>query len=104
MKISPKFIFGSAGLLGVLAIMTDSNIQAKVSLILPSFLSPSRVLNAEITCSRTPQDSLKLTPEESEYRDLVWEEAMVYLKNIAIAAGISLTLHCSAILIIRFSK
>ena len=38
MKISPKFIFGSAGLLGVLAIMTDSNIQAKVSRILPSFL------------------------------------------------------------------
>ena len=86
MKISPKFVFGSAGLLGILAIMTDSNIQAKVSQILPSFLSPSRVLNAEITCSRPPQDSLKLTPEESEYRDLVWEEAMVYLKNIAIAA------------------
>ena len=87
MKISPKFIFGSAGLLGVLAIITDSNIQAKVSRILPSFLSPSRVLNAEITCSRPPQDSLKLTPEESEYRDLVWEEAMVYLKNIAISCA-----------------
>ena len=86
MKISLKFVFGSAGLLGVLAIMTDSNMQAKVSRILPSFLSPSRVLNAEITCSRPPQDSLKLTPEESEYRDLVWDEAMVYLKNIAIAA------------------
>ncbi len=77
---------GSASLLGVLAMMADSKIQAKISQILPSFLSPSRVLNAEITCSRSSQDSVKLTREESEYRDLVWEEAMVYLKNIAVAA------------------
>ena len=86
MITSSKFIFGSASLLGALVVMTNSKIQAKISHFLPSFISPSRVLNAEITCSGAPRDSRKLTQEESEYRDLVWEEAMVYLRNIAVAA------------------
>ena len=86
MKLSSKLIVGSASLLGVLVITTDSKIQAKISQILPSFLSPSRILNAQITCSKRPHESVKLSKEETEYQNLVWEEAMVYLKNIAIAA------------------
>ena len=86
MKFSVKLIVGSVGLIGGLVAINDSKIQAKISQILPSFISPSRVLTAEIICSRPSRDSAKITQEESEYRDLVWEEAMVYLRNLAIAA------------------
>ncbi|MBO64598.1 MAG: hypothetical protein CMA94_07540 [Euryarchaeota archaeon] len=86
MKFSLKLFAGSAGLIGGLLVLNDSKIQAKISQILPSFISPSRVLNAEITCSRPSRDTAAITQEESEYRDLVWEEAMIYLKNLAIAA------------------
>ena len=86
MKTFSKFILASASFLGGLVMITDSKIQAKISHFLPSFISSSRVLNAQITCSGVPRESRQLTQEESKYRDLVWEEAMVYLRNIAVAA------------------
>lgn len=86
MRFSVKLIVGSVGLIVGLVAINDSKIQAKISQILPSFISPSRVLTAEIICSRSSRDSTEITQEESEYRDLVWEEAMVYLRNLAIAA------------------
>ena len=45
MKFSLKLFAGSAGLIGGLLVLNDSKIQAKISQILPSFISPSRVLN-----------------------------------------------------------
>ena len=86
MKTSFKLILGSASFVGVFVMMTHSKIQAKISQFLPSFINPSRVLNAQISCSGPPSDFQKLSQQESEYRDLVWEEAMVYLRNIAVAA------------------
>ena len=86
MKTSFKLILGSASFVGVFVMMTHSKIQAKISQFLPSFISPSLVLDAQISCSDVPRDRQQLSQQESEYRDLVWEEAMVYLRNIAVAA------------------
>ena len=60
------------------------SLRAQIKTVLPNFISPKTVQNSRITCSDNRSNKTGFT-SNPEIHDIVWKEAMVYLKNLAIA-------------------
>ena len=77
-------IASSPGLVCFVAWFTIPNLRAQIRSKLPDFISPQTVRNVQITCSENPNNESGFS-SNPELHETVWQEAMTYLKNLAIA-------------------
>ena len=60
------------------------SLRAQIKTALPDFISPITVQNSRFTCTDNRSNRTGFT-SNPEMHDVVWREAMVYLKNLAVA-------------------